>query len=146
MPEGDIEVREARNRDEVEGALALRQRVFCDEQGVSRSADQDGRDEEAIHLVALESGEPVGTCRLLVNPGVVRLGRNAVAPDKRGLGIGAALLELADRVAAGVGARRIRLHAQVAARSLYERSGYVAEGKTFLEEGIEHVTMEKRLA
>ncbi len=139
-------MRQARTREEVEGALALRFRVFCAEQGVARSADQDGRDHEAIHLVALEAGRPVGTCRLLVENGVARLGRNAVAADRRGRGVGASLLEVADKVAASAGAQRIRLHAQVPARRLYERSGYLAEGEVFLEEGIEHVTMEKRLA
>ena len=139
-------MREARTRDEVEHALALRFRVFCDEQGVDRAAEQDGRDDEAIHLVAVRRGRLVGTCRLLVDGGTVRLGRNAVASSERGRGIGTALLRAADAVAAGTGADRIRLHAQLAATALYERSGYLAEGATFLEEGIEHVTMEKRLA
>jgi len=139
-------VREARSRDEVEQALSLRLRVFCDEQGVDRCAEQDGRDDEAIHLVALEGGRLVGTCRLLVAGDTVRLGRNAVAGADRGRGIGTALLEAADRVAARSGADRIRLHAQLGALTLYERSGYVPEGEAFLEEGTEHRAMEKRLA
>jgi len=141
-----MEVREARNRDEVRQALALRFRVFCGEQGVDRSADQDGRDDEAIHLVALERGRVVGTCRLLVEAGTARLGRNAVASESRGRGVATALLRAADGVAAEAGADRIRLHAQLPARALYERAGYVSDGGTFLEEGIEHVTMEKQLA
>ena len=139
-------MREARTREEVEGALSLRLRVFCDEQGVDRAAERDGRDEEAIHLVALQGSRLVGTCRLLLDGPTARLGRNAVASEDRRRGIGTALLQAADAVAAGSGAERIRLHAQLAATALYERSGYVAEGETFLEEGIEHVTMEKRLA
>ena len=139
-------MREARTREEVEQALGLRLRVFCDEQGVDRAAEQDGHDDDAIHLLALEGGRLVGTCRLLVDGGAVRLGRNAVASGDRGRGIGTALLRAADDVAAATGAVRIRLHAQRGALKLYERSGYVALGETFLEEGIEHVTMEKRLA
>jgi predicted GNAT family N-acyltransferase len=139
-------VRQARTAEEVEQALALRMRVFCDEQGVDRAAEKDGRDGGAIHLVALRGDALVGTCRLLVEEGCVRLGRTAVATDERSQGIGAALLATADEVALAAGAARIRLHAQTAALSLYRRAGYVAEGKPFLEEGIEHVTMEKRLA
>ena len=139
-------MREARTAEEVEQALALRLRVFCEEQGVDRAAEQDGRDPEAIHLVALQDGTLVGTCRLLVEDRAARLGRNAVSSEARGSGIGAALLEVADRAAAQAGADRIRLHAQLRARTLYERSGYAPKGDTFLEEGIEHVTMEKRLA
>lgn len=141
-----MEVREARTRGEVEQALALRLRVFCEEQGVERAAEQDGRDADAIHLVALEGEELIGTCRLLVEGGVARLGRNAVSSEARGRGVGATLLEAADRAAVRAGADRIRLHAQLRARTLYERSGYAPQGDTFLEEGIEHVTMEKRLA
>ncbi len=141
-----MEVREARTRGEVEQALALRLRVFCEEQGVERAAEQDGRDADAIHLVALEGKELIGTCRLLVEGGVARLGRNAVSSEARGRGVGATLLEAADRAAVRAGADRIRLHAQLRARTLYERSGYAPQGDTFLEEGIEHVTMEKRLA
>jgi predicted GNAT family N-acyltransferase len=139
-------VRQARTEREVEQALDLRWRVFCDEQGVDPTAERDGRDGEAIHLVALAGDSLVGTCRLLVEEGSVRLGRAAVAGEARGRGIGAALLQAADRAALAAGAERICLHAQSAARSLYERSGYVAHGEPFLEEGIEHVTMEKRLA
>lgn len=139
-------MREARTRQEVEQALSLRLRVFCEEQGVELAAEQDGRDHEAIHLVAVEGDRLIGTCRLLVEEGTARLGRNAVSVEARGRGVGATLLEAADRAAAQAGADRIRLHAQLRARTLYERAGYVPQGDTFLEEGIEHVTMEKRVA
>lgn len=33
---------EARTRDEIEAALALRRAVFCEEQGVAPAAEQDG--------------------------------------------------------------------------------------------------------
>ena len=139
-------MRETRTDAEIEQALALRRRVFCDEQGVSVAADQDGRDGEAIHLVALRGRVVVGTCRLLQDDGSVRLGRTAVASGDRRRGIGAALLAAADEASLASGTGCIRLHAQTAARSLYERAGYVVEGPPFLEQGIEHVTMVKRIA
>lgn len=135
----------ARTAGEIERALEVRRHVFCDEQGVALAAEQDGRDGDAVHLVAFAGEELVGTCRLLAGPGEVRLGRTAVYREHRGQGIGARLLEAADGVATDMGAARIRLHAQTAARSLYDRAGYVVRGKPFMEEGIEHVTMEKRL-
>jgi predicted GNAT family N-acyltransferase len=141
-----MEVREARSDDEVSAALALRSRVFCGEQGVSFEADQDGRDPEATHIVAVDEGDVIGTCRLLFRGEVARLGRLAVEPDRRGDGIGAAILREADRVAVDAGAESIALHAQTYAQSLYEHAGYREYGPTFVEEGIEHVAMEKRLA
>jgi predicted GNAT family N-acyltransferase len=59
---------------------------------------------------------------------------------------GAVLLAAAARAARAAGAERIRLHAQIAARSLYERGGFEQDGIEFLEEGIPHLTMEKALA
>jgi predicted GNAT family N-acyltransferase len=120
--------------------------VFCGEQGVSAEADRDGRDHEATHLVALDRGRVIGTCRLLFRGGVARLGRLAVQRDERGRGVGATILREAERVARAWGASSISLHAQTYARALYERDGYVECGAAFVEEGIEHVAMEKALA
>jgi predicted GNAT family N-acyltransferase len=120
--------------------------VFCHEQGVSRAADQDGRDPEATHIVAVDGGQVVGTCRLLFRGRVARLGRLAVEPERRGGGIAAAILREADRVARGCAAESIALHAQTYALKLYQDAGYEKRGPAFTEEGIEHVAMEKRLA
>lgn len=109
------------------------------------AADRDGRDHEAAHLVAERDGRIVGTCRLLLDDGVARLGRMAVSREARGHGVGALLLEHADRLAADHGCTRVLLHAQTAARGVYDRAGYRAVSDVFVEEGIDHVTMEKRL-
>ena len=119
--------------------------MFSGEQGVSIAADRDGRDGESTHLVAIAGERVVGTCRLLFRSNVARLGRLAVDPDRRGEGIAAALLALADRVALEQGASSISLHAQTYARRLYLDAGYEERGPEFVEEGIEHVAMAKRL-
>jgi predicted GNAT family N-acyltransferase len=119
--------------------------VFSGEQGVSIAADRDGRDGESTHLVAIEQGRVIGTCRLLFRGNVARLGRLAVEPERRGEGIAAALLALADGVAREQGANAISLHAQTYARQLYIDAGYEERGPEFVEEGIEHVAMGKRL-
>ena len=139
-------MRAARTDDEVHAALRLRYRVFCEEQGVDLAAEQDGRDPEALHLVALEGGRIIGTCRVLLDDGLARLGRMAVEPGHRGRGIGGALLAGADRAMRHAGAQRIRLHAQTSSRGVYDRASYEPLGEKFIEEGIEHVAMEKRLA
>ena len=140
------EIRPARSDDEVSAALDLRERVFAVEQGVDPAADRDGRDREALHVVAVEDGRVVGTCRLVMHGPRARLGRLAVLPSRRREGLGAALLAEADRQARAAGVRCIDLHAQLPARELYLRDGYSELGDVFVEEGIEHVAMEKRLA
>jgi len=139
-------VRAARTDDEIQAALRLRFEVFCKGQGVALEAERDGRDQEAVHLVAVEGPRVIGTCRLLVDDDVARLGRMAVEAAHRGRGVGAALLAEAERAMRGAGADRIRLHAQTAARGVYDRAGYRVLGEEFVEEGIEHVAMEMPLA
>jgi ElaA protein len=140
-----VEIRLIRDRTELGAALALREQVFIVEQGVTPEGDRDGRDEEAIQLVADDGGAIVGTCRVLVEGEVGRFGRLAVSRAHRRRGIAAALLAEAERAARAAGARRMRLHAQTDALGLYENAGYAGEGERFMEEGIEHLTMEKRL-
>ena len=140
------QLRRARDEAEVAAALELREAVFCGEQGVTFAGERDGLDGEALHVVAVEDGEVVGTCRLLREGDAMRLGRMAVAPAARGRGLGAALLAEAERQAAAAGATRVELHAQERARSLYARGGYEPRGGPFVEEGIPHIAMEKTLA
>lgn len=141
-----IEVRVASNSSEVDEALELRRRVFVGQQGVTLDADRDGLDPTALHVVAVDAGRVIGTCRLVFDGGLARLGRMAVEDDVRGRGLGAAMLAEAERQARAAGSERIRLHAQLAARSLYERGGFEVQGTEFMEEGIPHLTMEKPLA
>ena len=139
------EVRPARDQSEVDAALALRHDVFCIEQGVSLEEELDGRDDEALHLVAVEGGAVVATCRLLAEGSEVKLGRMAVATAHRGRRLAAALLVEADARARALGARRIVLGAQLTAQAVYERAGYAPYGDVFLDAGIEHVMMGKPL-
>lgn len=119
--------------------------MFCGEQGVSLEADRDGRDPESVHVVAIAGERVVGTCRLLFQGPLARLGRLVVEPELRGRGLARAILREADRVAVDAGAGRIALHAQTYALSLYREQGYAERGARFTEEGIEHVAMEKEL-
>lgn len=140
------EVRRVGSPSEMRAALALRDRVFCIEQGVPKREELDGRDGEAIHLVAVDEGVVVGTCRLLIVDKTVQFSRLAVEPSARRQGLATRLLVAADAEALGAGARRLVLHAQTYARDLYLANGYEPRGHVFVEAGIEHIAMEKRLA
>ena len=140
------EVREARGDSERAAALALRHEVFVGEQGVPVELEIDEHDDTALHLVALQDGRLVGTCRLVRDGAKAKFGRLVVARDARGAGIGSALLDEAERRARAAGAQQMVLTAQLAAMRLYERAGYTARGEVFLDAGIEHMTMEKALA
>jgi predicted GNAT family N-acyltransferase len=139
------EVRRVEGAEEMEAALALRHDVFCVEQGVPRHEEQDGRDHEGLHLAAVADGKLLATCRVLIVGSTAQFSRLAVKRSARRRGIATALLAAADEEAKAAGARRLVLHAQTYARTLYERAGYRARGREFTEAGIEHVAMEKQL-
>lgn len=126
--------------------MALRYQVFCTEQGVPRSEERDGRDHDALHLIAVDDEQRlIGTCRLVFVGTTVQFSRLAVAPSARRHGVATALLKVADAETQAGGAHRLVLHAQTYARSLYEAAGYEPRGREFVEAGIEHVAMEKML-
>jgi predicted GNAT family N-acyltransferase len=138
-------VRRARDEAEVAAALKLRAGVFCDEQGVPLEADLDGLDDDALHVVAFERAELVGTCRVVLEGTVARFGRLCVRRDARGRGLARALLDQAEVQARAAGAQRMTLHAQTSALGLYRRAGYESEGEPFDEEGLEHLRMSRSL-
>jgi predicted GNAT family N-acyltransferase len=142
-----LAIRWAHEPGDVEGAIAVRERVFVDEQGVPVEEELDGRDDEALHLVALDpdSGLVVGTLRLLFDGDTVKVGRVAVDRDWRRQGIAARMLDAALAEAARRGARRARLASQVEVVALYERAGFAVESGVFEEAGIPHVWMGRTL-
>jgi len=121
---------------------ALRRAVFIDEQGVPEADEVDDLDGEALHLLAVDSGRPVGSARLLLRGDSVKVGRVCVLADQRGQGLGAALMRAAIEVARGLpGVRRVKLGAQTHALGFYERLGFVASGPEYLDAGIPHRDM-----
>lgn len=144
VPVGQAVVRIALPAD-LPGAREVREQVFVHGQGVPPELDRDGRDEDAVRAVALVDGEVVGTGRLLAGDDVGVIGRMAVLPGHRAAGIGAQLLATLERAAVHSGLSRVELHAQLTARGFYDRAGYRACGEPYVEAGLEHVTMDKRL-
>lgn len=128
------------------GLVAVRTRVFVEEQGVPAELEQDATDAVAVHAVSRDAeGRVVATGRLFARDGRGVIGRMAVDSAARGAGHGAAVLDVLHREALRMGLREVELHAQLTARGFYERAGYAAVGEEYEEAGIRHVTMRRRL-
>ena len=140
-----VEVRRVRDSGELSAAMDLRKRVFCDEQGVPRSDEVDGRDPEGLHLIAVEGGNVIAACRLIFAGSTAQFSRLAVDADQRRRGIASVMLDLAEAESRAAKTKRIVLHAQTYALPLYEAAGYRVRGTTFRDAGIEHIAMEKRI-
>jgi predicted GNAT family N-acyltransferase len=144
---GTGEIRWSLGPDDLAGAIALREQVFCHEQGVPVEEEVDGRDDEALHLVALDADRRrvIGTLRLLFDGDLVKVGRVAVERVSRGQGIAARMLEIALQEARARGVRRAKLASQVEVVPLYEGAGFAVESGVFVEAGIPHVWMGRPL-
>lgn len=145
-----VTVARAGSDAEVADALAVRERVFVEEQDVPVDRERDGRDDEAVHLVAYDGDRAVGAARLRdygesEGVRVGKLERVAVLPERRGEGLGTRLTREAERVARQEGFDRLRLDAQTHATGFYERLAYETVGEEFLDAGIPHRSMAKPL-
>jgi ribosomal protein S18 acetylase RimI-like enzyme len=145
LPE-DVEIRPARARDAapfvemwrsvVEEGRWVRSETVAHPTRVYRARFRRPWTDEEAQIVAVEGERVVGHLyiqreRHPVTRHVATLGI-AVAPDRRGEGIGAALLDEAIRWARGAGVEKIVLSvypSNTAAISLYRRFGFVDEGR-----------------
>jgi YbgC/YbaW family acyl-CoA thioester hydrolase len=126
-----------------EGARALRDQVFVQEQRIPLDVEWDDADDSAVHAVAFNRlGQAVATGRLLApEPCVAKIGRMAVHRFLRGSGAGRAVLLALMQAARARGDRTVTLSAQRTAVGFYERLGFVADGAPFIEAGIPHQAM-----
>ncbi len=127
-------------------ALAIRLRVFVEEQGVPPDEEVDAHDRDdsgAVHALALdEAGRATGAGRYYVaEPGTAQIGRMAVLAEARGLGVGQALLTALVAEARRRGLARAHLHAQFHAREFYAKQGFADDGETLWDAGILHQPM-----
>jgi len=133
----------------LEEALAIRLRVFVDEQGVplELEIDEHDRDDPAtLHVLAREDGRAIATGRFYVlSESRVQIGRMAVLPDARGRGAGAAILVALEAEARRRGFSEAQLDAQTHATGFYRKFGFNDAGPQHLDAGILHQPMRKTL-
>ena len=125
-----------------EHAYLIRKQVFIAEQGVPEELELDELDLSALHALAYQDGQCVGTGRLVnLGNGQAQIGRMAVLPNFRGQGIGREILERLLLAATAEGVSSLILHAQLTAMPFYEKLGFVGQGSLYKEAGIPHRNM-----
>lgn len=123
----------------------LRTAVFVVEQGCAYQ-ELDGRDLESTtrHFWTDDSGgAATAYLRLLAEPlGVARIGRVCVARSARAGGLGRLLMHAAHYE---VGRRDVVVDAQSHLAHWYAEMGYRLDGPGFVEDGIPHVPMRRKV-
>ena len=127
---------------ELYAILRLREAVFIVEQNCP-FPEIDGKDLDAWHLWLADDGDMVAYARVLdrgVSFEEPAVGR--VVAIRRREGLGTRILQEGMRIAKEkFGAEAVMLEAQVYARALYEKQGFVQVSEEFLEDGIPHIIM-----
>ena len=131
---------------ELYAILRARQDVFVVEQNCPFQ-EIDGKDLDAYHLWFEENGEILAYARVLdrgVSFETPAVGR--VISIRRREGLGSRILSEGIRIAREkYSAEAVMLEAQVYARKLYEKQGFVQVSEEFLEDGIPHIIMRLEL-
>jgi predicted GNAT family N-acyltransferase len=140
-----ISIFRATMEDEIEACLEIRFEVFVGEQHVPPEEEIDGIDDRCIHYLATADGRPVGTARIIPKPPTAKIGRVAVVRSERGLGVGTAIMQYVLEDASSMGFVEAVLDAQTTAIPFYEKLGFVAESGEFLDAGIPHRRMRRRI-
>lgn len=132
--------------DELFEIYKLRTAVFVVEQNCPYQ-EVDDADKSAYHIW-LEDKDGIAAYARALPAGVTfptaSIGR--VISVKRRCGLGSKVVRAAiDTVREKFGAGKITIEAQVYARSLYEKAGFVQTSEEFIEDGIPHIEMQMTL-
>lgn len=130
------------SRDELYEIYKLRAEVFVVEQQCVYQDIDDG-DRSAYHVFFKDEAGIQAYLRILPAGAVfdaVSIGR--VIAVKRRCGLGTRIVQEGIKAARELlGAEEIKIEAQVYAKGLYEKLGFVQTSEEFLEDGIPHVEM-----
>ena len=126
-----------------EALSTIRRRVFIQEQNVPEDLEWDEHDGEAQHFLVLDSTDQAVGCARLLSDGYC--GRMAVLANWRIQGAGRALLQAVVSEAKKRGLGMVKLSAQRHAAGFYKCNGFETVGDEYLEAGIPHVAMQKKL-
>lgn len=126
---------------EFPAALAIRIKVFVEEQHVPLEEEHDSFDQIAQHFGVFQASTLIGTGRLLFEDRVAKIGRIAILKEFRDLGLGRALLQAIIAAGQEQGYQEFVLGSQLQALDFYEKLGFRAEGSIFQDGGIPHRQM-----
>ena len=133
--------------DDVYDMLALRSLIFVLEQDCVY-LDPDGLDRQSWHLLGRGGHSALLAYVRVCDPGVKyaapSVGRVVVNPTQRGSGLGHVLItEALRRCDAVFPGQPNRIGAQAHLQGFYGRHGYVPVGDRYVEDGIDHIDMER---
>jgi N-acetylglutamate synthase-like GNAT family acetyltransferase len=126
--------------------VKLRDSVLRKPLGLSFSADELAAEAASYHLTVLSDDALVG-CLVLepLDSTRMQMRQVAVRPGWQRRGIGLGLIRFSEGFARDRGYVEMIAHARESAAGFYDKLGYARSGDIFLEVGIPHVLVRRRL-
>lgn len=140
-------IKKIRSADDMARAMKIRSDVFLVEQQIDPKLEFDEIDFTTTHYLISLFDIPIGTLRVIIDePDHYHLGRVAILKEYRGKGYGRKLLSYVEKKLSQIHTPlSIEITAQVQALAFYRRLGYQEYGEVFIEAGIPHMNMNKRI-
>ncbi|WP_349410308.1 GNAT family N-acetyltransferase [Pseudalkalibacillus sp. SCS-8] len=131
--------------EQLRDAYSVRSKVFIQEQNVPEEEEIDQYEKDSIHFVVYDCNQAIGAARLRLIDDYAKVERVCILKEYRGTGIGKRLMEAIEKAAADQHAQHIKLHSQTHAEIFYNKLGYETKSDIFMDAGIPHVAMEKKV-
>ncbi|MBA2328159.1 MAG: GNAT family N-acetyltransferase [Flavisolibacter sp.] len=126
--------------------IELRLNVLLEPIGVPATYIEREQEKDDLLIGAFNEDIIVGCCVLTPgNKDVIQLRQMAVLTALHGKGVGAAIVEFAEDIAASNGFKILMMHARSVVVDFYRKCGYEIVGDEFEEVGIKHYKMQKKL-
>ncbi len=128
--------------DDYEKCLAIRRKVFIEEQGVPEEIEMDEYENSSKYFLVTINERPVATGRVRLKGALIKFERIASLETVRGAGAGKILMSfMHEFVKKNYPLHLPAMHAQKSAYGFYEKLGWKAVGEQFIEADIVHQMM-----
>lgn len=138
----------ARTEQQKKDAFAVRKKVFVEEQNVPLHLEIDDFDtsDDIVHFVLYDEDTVIGAARIRESePGVAKIERVCIDSTYRGKNLGLLIMQEIEQHVRTLPFTTMKLNAQTYAIPFYEKLGFTVTSIEFLDAGIPHRSMEKKL-
>ena len=131
------------SKEEMEKSYAIRTKVFCEEQKISKEIEFDNLDHLCSHFLIFDDKKVIATARVRQKEeNILKIERVAVLIGFRRLKVGSILIKNIIQYFINLNENiSFILHSQVAVADFYESINFISYGDEFFEDGIPHIAM-----
>ncbi|WP_375562219.1 GNAT family N-acetyltransferase [Bernardetia sp. OM2101] len=125
----------------------LRELVLRQPLGMRFSSEELELENNSYHIAAYDENQKIIGAAMFVplSSTKLKMRQVVVADDWQGRGIGKELIEFAENFAQSKGYKIVEANVRQKAMGFYEKLNYQKQGKEFMEVGVPHMKVEKKL-